>query len=239
MTVYSARAVSVVPVPRDNAVATGTGQHRVKMFGSFVVMKRSSRCWICKCDEDRTFIEEHLFVGHHPAFIMDNLPESSKVLQTKDGRRAADNAIFGRFASHIDGHHSNIEAEAGRRLQEYWYKQSGIEGAGVSIITARGFAEETLMETYKALKKGVIAPTMSDGLNVMKFISTMEEKSGSSHAQVFEDAIAAIFDELQRNLDPGTVGWLVQSMEARPEIKAAVKALDESKQSDEQRALAS
>lgn len=239
MTVYSARSQTVLPIPTDNTVGTGMGQHRVKMFGKFVVMKRESRCIICQSkDEDRTFVEERLFEGYQPAAIIRALPSTSSIVLMSDGRPAKTNTILKRFESHGDGH-SNIEVEAGRKIQEHYVQQAGLDMAGVAVVTAMGFAQEGLFETYKAMKRGDISLTMQDGRDFMKFISHHEEKAGNTNAIVFQDAIAAIFDELQRHLDPTTVGWLIQSMEARPEIKAAVKALADADETDEQRALAS
>lgn len=236
MTLHQANSRTDLSVPRDEVIARSEGQHRQLFRGRFVLMKRASRCILCKCDE-RTYIEEALFYGYTPSWIIRHLPETSRLLLASDGTRAEDNTILKRFESHAKNGHSNIEIESGRAIQEHFAKEAGLDLAGISVVNAMGVLHEFMLDGYRARKDGVTAPPdVAETTKIATAILQFQAKAGPSHARVFQDAIVAIMEELQQLLDPATLAWVIRSLEARPEVQAAIKADAETQQ--ERRALA-
>lgn len=234
MTTYSASSSSELPSAQDQSLGSGEGQHQQFFQGRYVVMKRVPDCILCNCDE-RTYIEEMLFLGYKAAWIARHLPPSSDMLLAQDGTPAKRTTIAERFRSHINGEHSNIEVASGRAIQEHFAEQAGFELAGVSVVNALGVMHEFMQMGYEARKNGLTAPpTVAETAKFATAILKFQEKAGPSHAGVFKEAIRAIVEELQQALDPTTLVWVLRALEARPEVRAAIDASNEV----EQRALA-
>ena len=236
MTIYSATAHTDIAPTLDHAVATATGQHRQLFFGQFVVMRREPRCLVCNCKE-RTPIEEMLFLGYGPAWIVSHLPVNSTVRLKKDGSLADDHTAAERIRSHLAKKHSHVEVTVGRAIQEHFSDQAGLELAGVSIVNGMGVMYEQILMGYEAMKRGEIRfKSMGELTSVISTFLTFQEKGGDSHAQVFQDALQAVMEELQANLDPQALTWIIAALESRPEIQSAARAIETS--GEEQRALA-
>ena len=120
---------------------------------------------------------------------------------------------------------------------EHFAKEAGLDLAGISVVNAMGVLHEFMLDGYRARKDGVTAPPdVAETTKIATAILQFQAKAGPSHARVFQDAIVAIMEELQQLLDPATLAWVIRSLEARPEVQAAIKADAETQQ--ERRALA-